>query len=337
MIRVVHYMRRIEAYGIEGLYCDIRAHMPSDIKVTTCTSRFASRGFWPRIYDILRARRWQGDVNHITGDVHFLTYLLSKRRTVLTIHDCGTLQNARGLRRFFLWLLWYWLPEKRCATIVVVSEATKRELLRNLGCPEDKVTVIHNHVSDEFRPVPKPFDDVAPTLLLVGTTPNKNIERVADALADLACKVVIIGRLSHSQLASLQKNNIAYDNHYGLSPAAVIEQYCRCDVLVFASTYEGFGLPIVEAQAVGRAVVTSNVTSMPEVAGNAACLVDPFAVNSIRAGVRQVIEQPEYRGHLVKLGFENVKRFQIKEVAARYASLYRRIYRSSSRIASAEG
>lgn len=325
-------MRRIEAYGIEGLYCGIRAHMPSDIKVTACTSRFASRGFWRRLYDIFRARRWQGDVNHVTGDVHFLTYLLAKGRTILTIHDCGTLENVRGLKRFLLWLLWYWLPEKRSAAIVVISEATKQRVLYHLGCDASKLIVIHNPVSDEFRPSPKTFNQENPRLLIVGTTVNKNIERTAQALAKLNCHVVIIGVLSESQIGALEANAVCYENHAGLSREALIEQYGRSDMVVFASTYEGFGLPIIEANAVGRAVVTSNTTSMPEIAGDAACLVDPFDGASIRAGILRVIEDAAYRDDLVARGFENVKRFRIDLVAARYADLYRTIHSRRDRL-----
>jgi glycosyltransferase involved in cell wall biosynthesis len=326
MIRVVHYMRRTGAYGVEGLYRDIRAHMPPDISVTACVSRFPSRGILPRLYDIFRAGRHQGDINHVTGDVHFLTYLLRKRRTILTIHDCGTLENVRGLKKFLLWLLWYWVPEKRSAAIVVVSEATKQNVLRHLRCDASKLIVIHNHVADEFRPSPRPFNQEAPRVLVVGTTANKNIERTAQALGKVNCHVVVIGHLSGSQIAALHQCCPNYENYVDISRATMVEQYRRSDMVVFASTYEGFGFPIVEANAVGRPVVTANVTSMPEVAGDAACLVDPFDISSIRAGVLRVIGDAAYREYLVARGFENVMRFRIEAVAAQYAELYRNVH-----------
>jgi len=100
-------------------------------------------------------------------------------------------------------------------------------------------------------------------------------------------------------------------------------------MLVFASTYEGFGLPIVEAQATGRPVVTSNILSMPEVAGGAACLVDPFNVASIREGIAKVIQDSSYREYLVRLGFENVKRFQPENIAKNYLDIYTNILEHS--------
>jgi glycosyltransferase involved in cell wall biosynthesis len=103
------------------------------------------------------------------------------------------------------------------------------------------------------------------------------------------------------------------------------ESYCAADLVSFVSTYEGFGLPILEANAVGRPVVTSNVSSMPEVAGDAACLVDPFDVASIRSGILRTIEDREYRERLICNGFDNVQRYVPEKVTYKYIELYRRI------------
>jgi len=100
------------------------------------------------------------------------------------------------------------------------------------------------------------------------------------------------------------------------------KQYVECDLLLFASTYEGFGLPIIEAQSVGRPVVTSNFGSMEEVAGDSACLVDPYDINSIRAGILRVINDVEYRLKLVRLGLDNIKKYSIELISNDYVSLY---------------
>ncbi|MEK6405927.1 MAG: glycosyltransferase [Acidobacteriota bacterium] len=333
MIRVTHYMRRPEsgAYSLERLYEDVRAHLPADIQVSIWVSRLFSRGLFGRLYDIVRARGYQGEVNHVTGDAHFLTYLLDRRRTVLTILDCVTLERLRGSKRWLFWLLWYWLPEKRCAAITVISEATRRQVLRHLRCDPNKVRVIYCNVSEEFKPAPKSFNGSRPRILHIGTSANKNLERHVAALEGLDIELVIVGKLSESQSHALKQHRVSYENYVNLSREALVEQYHRCDVVLFASTYEGFGLPIVEANAVGRAVVTSNVWSMPEVAGDAACLVDPFDVASIRAGICRVIEDAAYREHLVGRGFENVKRFHIETIAAQYAALYRSMHARSNK------
>ena len=327
-IDVVHYMRKpgLRAYSVERVYGDIRKHVPSDIAIRTCVSRFASRGIFGRVLDIFRVPWCQGDVNHVTGDVHFLTYLLRKHRTVLTILDCVTLERLQGFKKYLFWLLWYWLPEKRCTRVVAISESTKRQLMYYLKCDENKIRVIHCNVSDVFKPAPKFFNQTCPRILQIGTTPNKNIERVAEALRGVVCNFVVVGLLSDEQTGALQKCRISYENYARIADDELIRQYGLCDMLIFASTYEGFGLPIVEANAVGRPVVTSDCWSMPEVAGNAACLVNPLDVQSIRAGVMRVITDAAYRDQLVAHGFENVKRFRVEAVAEKYAELYRDVY-----------
>lgn len=328
MIRVTHYQRKpyLGCYSLERLFSDIRAVMPADIDVKVQESSHISRGLWRRGYNMVEAAFRQGDVNHVTGDVHFLTYLLKRRITVLTIPDCVGLEGLSGLKQWFLWLLWYWLPMHRARAVTVISAATKRELLNYVNCDPDKIQVIHCCVSEDFSPDERPFNSCCPKVLQIGTgAHNKNVERVAAALAGINCRWVIVGHLSDAQVSVIERHGIDYENHADLSDEALLEQYRRADMLVFASTYEGFGLPIVEANAVGRPVVTSTLCSMPEVAGDAACLVDPFDVASIRAGILRIIEDADYRNRLVKAGFENVVRFRPAVIAEQYAQLYRRI------------
>lgn len=326
-VRVLQWMRRPPpgAFSLERLYEDIRGRLPADISVEVRVARFYSQGLWRRVFIALAVLRHRVEVHHVTGDVHFLTYCLPMRRTILTILDCGMLDGSRGLKRWLLWLFWFWLPEQRCAVIVVISAATKNQVLRYLRCDPDKIRVIYCNVSDEFQPTTKPFADQRPRLLQIGTKSNKNIERLAAALAGLSCDLVIIGRLNQAQRAALDRHAVHYENRMGISRTEMVDEYRRCDMVLFASTYEGFGLPIVEAQAVGRPVVTSNLLSMPEVAGDAACLVDPFDVASIRQGIRRVLEDAVYREDLVRRGFENVRRFRTAAIAEQYAALYREI------------
>ena len=96
-------------------------------------------------------------------------------------------------------------------------------------------------------------------------------------------------------------------------------------MISFCSLLEGFGLPILEAQATGRPVITSNLSSMPEVAGNGALLVDPYDVNAIRKGILRIIQDGALRENLIVKGLENVKRFSPQKVADAYVELYRLI------------
>lgn len=327
MIRVTQFMRKQAsgAFSMEGVYAEVRRMLPDDVHVNLWECRHESKGLLGRLADIWGASRSQNEVNHVTGDVHYITYLMKKRNTILTVHDCVSIDRSVGLKRFLLWLFWYWLPEKCSGTIVVISEATKRQFLTHVRCDPKKVVVLHNPVSHAFVPVPKAAFPERPTLLIVGTSEHKNIPRMIEAARGMPVRWVVVGRLSPAQRQAIEQSGAEYVNFVNLGQKELVEQYVNSDVVMFASTYEGFGLPIVEAQAVGRPVLTSNVWSMPEVAGDGACIVDPFDVSSIRAGLRRIIEDHDYRRDLVEAGYANVARFHVQAVASRYAELYRRV------------
>ena len=110
-----------------------------------------------------------------------------------------------------------------------------------------------------------------------------------------------------------------------LTDEELVQAYRSCDMVVFASLYEGFGLPILEAQAMGRPVITSNFGAMREAAGDGALLVDPYSVEAIREAVLRIKREPALREDLIAKGRENAERFRAEAVAARYAELYRNV------------
>jgi len=322
-LNVIHFLRKQgKFFSVERLFSDVRDTLPSTFVVKVQRSRYESKGLWRRVYNVIEASLNQGDINHVTGDVHYLTYLLSRRKTVLTVLDCV-------LKKKVFWFFWYWLPVRRSAAITVISGSTKTELLKYVNADPDKIQVIHCPVSDSFTASLKEFNIDCPRIVQIGTSENKNIERLAQALKGLKCQLIIIGNLSNSQRAALESNETSYENHVGLSNLQLLEQYHQADMLAFVSTYEGFGLPIVEANAVGRPVITSNIYSMPEVAADAACIVDPYDVAAIRQGIEKIISDAEYRNRLVKAGFRNMERFRPGYIAAQYAELYQKLYREN--------
>jgi glycosyltransferase involved in cell wall biosynthesis len=323
-LRVVHFQRKPMPgnVSIERLFADIRDAMPRQMECSPHVCPYFSKGILPRIKNMLDAARNQGQLNHITGDVHYLALMLDKRRTLLTIHDCASLERLRGLRRAVLRFFWFTLPMRRARLVTVISEATRRELLRHVHFNPARIRVVQNCVGKDFVPFAKPFDVEEPNVLHLGTSSNKNLERLIQALAGLRCRLSVIGKLTGVQHELLRRSAIIYSNIPRATDSQVLDSYRTCDLVAFASTYEGFGLPILEAQATGRPVITSNVSSMPEVAGSAACIVDPFNVESIRGGILRVWHDAAYRQSLVEAGFENVKRFRPEAVAAKYAELY---------------
>ena len=324
-MKVTFYHRKpaFGCFSVEKLFSDVRASFSDEIKYKVVVNRFFSRGVIRRLLNAVKAILYQGDINHITGDVHYISYFLIKNKTLLTVLDCGAFEYLQGVKRVVFFYLWYWLPEKRVSLITVISESVKTELLQILKCEPNKVRVVYCCISDLYKKKPKMINSKNPVILMIGATKNKNIFRTIDALHDVSCQLNIVGNISADQKNYLNEANIKYEIFMNLKEEDMVKMYEQSDMLVFASTYEGFGLPIIEANAVGRPVVTSNISSMPEVAGNSACLVDPYDVESIRKGILKVLEDKEYRDILIESGYINADRFSAKEISSQYEEIYR--------------
>lgn len=329
-LKVIFFHRKPRSsgnYSMEGIFDRLRKNLPKDIGLIVTTSKYESNGIFKRIYNIFEAayRQRLGNVNHVTGDVHYLTYLLKKKRTILTIHDVGILEAKSGLRRKLIKFFWFNLPVKRSAVVTVISQSTKNELLKWVNYDPQKVVVIPNIISDKFIPSNRKFNQVKPILLQIGTAKNKNIPRLIEAIKNIPCKLEIVGQLNEQIIYLLEKNKIEYENYINLSEVELVERYNNCDMVTFISTHEGFGMPIIEANAVGRPVISGNILSIPEVAGEAACLVNPLSIGSIREGVLRIINDEKYRNDLVEKGKGNVKRFDINLITNKYLELYQSI------------
>ena len=255
-------------------------------------------------------------------DINFIAIFLRKSRTVLTILDLGLLSHPNAMSRWVLKLFWVVLPVRRSAVITTISNSTKEELLKNVKTDPARIRVVYVPISERFIYEPKVFNKECPVILQIGTIANKNVMRLANALAGISCKLEIIGDVNPILANELERNKILFSHSKNLSNEEVLNKYRAADMLSFVSTYEGFGMPIVEANAVGRVVVTSNILSMPEVAGNAAHLVDPYDIISIRNGILEVIENDAYRQRLVANGLINCRRFEARNIAKQYFEIY---------------
>lgn len=311
---------------MERLFEEIRQVSPPDIQYRSHVSPRFSKGVLGRLINMAAGRREAGDVNHVIGDVHYLAIALPGERNVLTVHDCAPLNRLRGWKRELLRLLWFEWPARRVRVVTTISETTRGELARWLSPSlASKIRVIHNCVRREFQFRPKTFDSSCPVILQVGTGWNKNVECVARALAGIPCHFEIVGELRGGQKNLLDELKLNYRALGKLSDVELVAAYERADLLLFASLYEGFGLPIVEAQATGRPVITSDRSAMPEVAGTAALFVNPEDVDSIRSALTRLINDAALRQSLIAAGIENVKRFRPETIAAQYAALYREL------------
>ena len=293
------------------------------------------RRMWQNLL-FLAGRPWPGSI-HITGDVHYAVLALPASQTMLTIHDCIILETnrSRPLRYVFFWLLWYYLPMRRAAIVTTVSEKTRQELLQRVGNIAQKVVVVPNGYDPIFVAQPRVFSYKHPILLQIGTASHKNLARLIEAIDGLTCMLVIVGLLTEEAIADLKKWSITYRNYVNLSQENMVQLYANCDIVTFVSTYEGFGMPILEANAIGRVVITSDCSPMREVAAGAAHLVDPTNVAAIRQGILQLIHNDVYRQNLIDAGYQNAQRHSMANVAGQYARLYDQLARKKLKTESA--
>ena len=313
-------------WSLEFIFNELRLNLSNEIDSKIKISRFTSQGFLKRIYNILEAPFYQSNINHITGDIHYVSFFLKKKITILTILDCSFMNTENNLKKIFFKLFWLTLPEKKVTIITTISEFSKKQIIEYLPkVNSEKIHVIPVSVSNNFKYQPRKFNKLKPIILQIGTAPNKNLLRLLDAINDINCEIIIVGELNSLQISKLKEKKFFFTNYTSLTENEIINLYNNCDIVSFVSTFEGFGMPIVEANKIGRVVVTSNCASMPEVANDSALLINPFDTESIRDGFKKVINDDSLRDLLIKNGLVNALRFDSKLIANSYLNLYKMI------------
>ncbi|WP_405606317.1 glycosyltransferase family 4 protein [Polaribacter sp. Asnod1-A03] len=325
-MKVKFFFRKKEPQfnSIEELFDAVSRKLSVIISVESITMPYGKISFKNIFKNIKYTRANSGKLNHITGHINYVTLGL-KGKTILTIHDVGSTLNGNKIKFFLMKVFWYWIPALSVKKITVISEFSKKELVSIIPFAKDKIKVVYNPVKEELKYQPKEFNASCPKILLIGTKSNKNLENTIESLKEISCELHIIGKLAKEQLLLLEKLEINYFNQFFISYEEIIDAYQNCDLLCFASTYEGFGMPIIEAQAIGRPVITSNMGAMKEVAGESACLVDPNSISSIKEGVEKLIDDAEYRTNIIHLGLKNVERFKIDKITNDYLNIYKEV------------
>jgi glycosyltransferase involved in cell wall biosynthesis len=282
---------------------------------------------------------------------------------VLTVHDLlehmyGS-RNASSMRRS----MHFYMTRRvlrRAARVIAVSQFTKNEIEKLLGIPDNRIEVVYNaiderflhgHASDADREmIAQRYLVNYPFILYAGAIrPHKNVVRIIEAFSALKSelekeqqfpdlKLIIIGddlsshpRVRRTVVRSGVQNDVRF---LGFVPIEVLRIfYDVAKVFVFPSLYEGFGLPPLEAMAHGTPVVTSNTSSLPEVAGNAALLVNPENVFEIRRALQRVLLDPVLRAQMKQRGYEQAQRFSWISSVSRILEIYREV--AGSRISRA--
>lgn len=328
IIKVNYFQRKpiVGYYSLEFIANELKKILSNNLNINTIICKYDNSGLLKKIYNLFNSYFLQGKVNHIIGDIHYISILFKRNTTILTIADCTFMENRSYINRIIFKYLWLYLPSKRVYRIVAISHYTKKKILEYLpSLSYDKINVIYVPISTIFKPSYKVFNKYKPRILHIGTAQNKNLSRLIKALKGLSCQLVIIGKLNQTYFTELQNNNIDYLNYYNLSENEIFQQYCESDIVSFISTYEGFGMPIIEANVTGRVVITSNLASMPEIAGNAAKIINPYNIEDIRIGFLDLIHNDDYRNNFITNGFTNALRFDSNYIANQYFDLYKEI------------
>jgi len=321
-MKVVYVHRPVQpgAYSIENLFNTLADELRQQ-GVMIIDYELGPRA---HILSDLRAlRRIDADVFHITGDVNYWASLLPRGKTVLTVHDIGHyLFGLKGWRRWVYKWLWLLLPMRMAGRVTAVSAVTRDQIVEHFDISSEGITVIENCYNPIFRSVPKVFNITSPSILQVGSRPYKNVPRLIRALQGISCTLVVIGELDEEIKTALSETGVLCENYIGLRQEALLQQYVEADLVAFVSIGEGFGVPIIEAQAIGRPLITANIPPMSVVAGDRACLVDPTDLASIRAGIIKIISDESYRNQVVAKGLKNVVGYSPTAIAQRYLQLY---------------
>lgn len=268
----------------------------------------------------------QKKIVHITGGCDYMVMAFPGMIRVWTVHDTFRYREMRGIRgRLFDWLF-YRLPVRFSHSIICVSNATKESLEKYFPEASTKIVVVHN---------PLPIANIPPVreariskrertlkILQIGAKPLKNYERLIMATIHLNVQYTFVQPDNPRIRKLIQQHKLQERARVAnnLSRDAFLSLYETHDVLFFASEREGFGLPIIEAQAYGLPVITSNIAPMNSIGKNC-ILVDPFDTESIALGFEKLYD-PAIVRMSIKKGYENYEEFKMEHVSRNYQSLY---------------
>jgi len=297
-------------------------------------------------YGLFKVFDWPKLDNVLNCDLLFLPHINFASKTkksmgVLTIHDLSFLRYGEffSLRKNF----WHWIINVKELValfdyVIAISENTKRDIIELLGVPENKIKVIYSCVDDSMRQVkyrskislPKNF------FLCLGTMePRKNLEVVIEAYVLIRkkskkydnYKLVIAGSNGwrSAYLYEMIKKTGFEKDIIILGYVDIFlrnELYKKAVMLIFPSIYEGFGFPPLEAALVGTPVITSNTTSMPEILGKNAFLVDPLRVNEVALLIQKILTNINYSKDNTKKINQEIKTYKWDDVALEYVKIF---------------
>lgn len=343
-------------WTIIELYPDLERINPQQPAWLMGTQKYYER-YWryPRTL-----KNQEVDLFHIIDHTHgYLSRWLTRERrlNVVTCHDLINLirpDTYKGRARFPLISMTAWRLAvegmREANHILSVSSHTKKDTIEHLKIPADQITVTPNAVDPIYRPVDRETiqafrqrQRISPETFCLLNVGSNNSRKNVDGILEAVALLKQAGLPIHFWKASADFNaeQMRFIQEHGLESCitylgkpdeeTLVTIYNAADVLMAPSLYEGFGLTVLEAMACGTAVITASVSSLPEVAGDAAILVDPTDTKAIAAAVQQLYADPSYCQELVRRGLERAKQFTWENTAEQVARVYEAVVLQSSR------
>lgn len=337
-----------ENLNVPKIYTNIYREIAESFNISWFSQK-AWRTFWEDWRFIRRLNRLGGILhlsNHHLG--RYGNFL--KIPFIITVHDLIRYFDWKGYRvsihkpnfrdRFYLSLDYQGIRKAR--KIIAVSQNTKRDLIKYLEIPEEKISVIYEGVDHNlFKPVKRRMSDV-PYILFVGSEhPRKNLAGLLKAFKKLKkekrfkdLKLVKVGKAGGRE-ADFRKQTLEAVRALELEKEIeftefVLEEelpiyYSGAECFVFPSLFEGFGLPPLEAMACGCPVIVSNVASLPEIVGDAGRLIDPHDENDLANALFEVLSDSQLKRELSTKGLERARQFSWEKAAKETMEVYQEV------------
>lgn len=334
MTEIIWLFRKKRALGnfsIENSFAEVLKSWGGSTNPTWLEAASYSNGFINRLRIIKETSKLRSNILHITGDINFASLAWPKWRSrrpkiILTIHDIGALQEQNAANEWLVKKVWLDWPLKCIDHLIVVSDQTKSEVLQAAPWfPASMISVIPSVVPQHFKERNARPQNDPPVALQVGLAPNKNLRNHVRAIRDKNIHLRIIGEPDVDELEWLESSGANFSWTSRLTNDQMQSEYANADFLLFASTLEGFGMPIIEAQMVGLPVITSDRNPMRQVAGKGALLCNPMDVHSIAEQVENLLQSPNVRSELVEAGFKNAARYSPESSAKALLQVYESI------------
>lgn len=322
-MRVCYIYREKERkeHSIEAVFDTIAQNIDSSIEI----EKWYKPKSWKATFAQLRQlRKREFDCYHITGEVYYLWPFLPWDRTVMTVHDIGMYKNNPwSVKRWLFVFLSIFIPSFIHKKIVCVSDLTRNDLINRLHINPKRLLTIHNPLTLDAEKRNKKFNQACPTILQIGTGVHKNLDNLIVSVTGMPCRLDIIGEPDQELIQMMKDREIIFSISHHISKEELIRHYQQCDILYFVSRSEGFGLPILEAQALGRPVITANAEPMKSVAGDGAVFCQAEDPAGIRCGLEQLTHDKQLREECITNGYKNITRFFPEKIAGEYARLYK--------------